>query len=240
MKPDLSCCRSVFDRDPILYLDMTEPVRRGTGDVLYASAKGALVAVRTKGTDGTIYTLFAEDEDTADLLCGLIPPHPAYVTVHESLSFSALRTHFGYTEMNPCWQVAYLEEAPISLPVSKFQIRPLTCEYLPQVLAHYRLTSDDYVAGILADGDLFGAFDGPTLSGFVGLHEEGTIGLLEVLPEYRRQGAATLLQTYLTNRELARGHIPYGQVFDGNEPSLLLQASLGYRCSHSPMYWPEF
>ena len=32
---DLSRCQAVFERDPALYLDMTEPVRRGTGRVLY-------------------------------------------------------------------------------------------------------------------------------------------------------------------------------------------------------------
>ena len=65
------------------------------------------------------------------------------------------------------------------------------------------------------------------------------MGLLEVLPNYRRQGIATLLQSYLTNLELSRGHIPYGQVFDGNEPSLALQRSLGYQRSAGLMYWSE-
>lgn len=59
------------------------------------------------------------------------------------------------------------------------------------------------------------------------------------LPNYRRQGIATLLQSYLTNLELSRGHIPYGQVFDGNEPSLALQRSLGYQRSAGLMYWSE-
>ena len=53
------------------------------------------------------------------------------------------------------------------------------------------------------------------------------MGLLEVLPNY------------LTNLELSRGHIPYGQVFDGNEPSLALQRSLGYQRSAGLMYWSE-
>ena len=48
-----------------------------------------------------------------------------------------------------------------------------------------------------------------------------------------------MLQSYLTNLELSRGHIPYGQVFDGNEPSLALQRSLGYQRSAGLMYWSE-
>ena len=71
----------------------------------------------------------------------------------------------------------------------------------------------------------------------MGRHTEGTIGLLEVLPQYRRQGVATLLQRFMTNLELSRGHIPYGQVFEDNIPSLALQRSLGYRISDGLLYW---
>ena len=105
---------------------------------------------------------------------------------------------------------------------------------------HYHLTGEDYLANLLARGRMTGAFDGERMASFAGLHEEGTLGLLEVFPAYRRRGLATLLQSYMTNRELALGHIPYGQVFDGNEPSLALQRSLGFACSKGQIYWPKF
>ena len=63
------------------------------------------------------------------------------------------------------------------------------------------------------------------------------MGLLEVLPQYRRRKLATLLQAYMIRLELSRGHIPYGQVFDGNEPSLALQRSLGMVQSMGRLYW---
>ena len=112
-------------------------------------------------------------------------------------------------------------------------------DHLPLVEAHYQLTDGGYLSGRIALGALYGAFDGANLAGFIGFHAEGTVGLLEVLPNYRRQGIATLLQSYLPNLELSRGHIPYGQVFDGNEPSLALQRSLGYQRSAGLMYWSE-
>ena len=37
--------------------------------------------------------------------------------------------------------------------------------------------------------------------------------------------------------ELSRGRVPYGQVFDGNEPSLALQRSLGMTSSMGRLYW---
>lgn len=72
---------------------------------------------------------------------------------------------------------------------------------------------------------------------FIGRHAEGSIGLLEVLPQYRRRGLATLLQSYMIGLELSRGRVPYGQVFDGNDASLALQQSLGMSRSMGPLYW---
>lgn len=236
---DLSCCQAVFDRDPVLYMDMTEPVRRGTGQVVCAAPEGALVAVPNGDDGGVIYTLFAQNEAMAELLCRLIPTKPEFVTTHETLSFPAVQRHFGYQSMTPCWQVGYLSQDPLPLPRSPFQVWPLTPAQLPLVEAHYHLASPGYLAQRVSCGAMYGAFDGEELAGFIGLHAEGTVGLLEVLPQYRRRGVATLLQSYLTDLELSRGHIPYGQVFDGNAPSLALQRSLGYQCSAGPMYWSE-
>ena len=234
---DLSCCQAVFDRDPLLYLDLTEPVRRGTGQVLYAAPQGALVAVSNQGDAKVLYTFFAGSEAMADHLCRLIPSGVDFVNVHETCSFPALRRRFGFSVMHPCWQVGYTGQEPLPLPPTPFRIRPLSMAHLPLAEAHYPLAQSEYLAGRIAAGDLYGAFDGGQLAGFIGFHSEGTVGLLEVLPQYRRRGVATLLQTYMTNLELSRGHVPYGQVFEDNQPSLALQQRLGYRRSAGRIYW---
>lgn len=241
MRADLSPCQPVFDRDPALYLDLTEPVRRGTGTVCYAAQDGALVAVELEGGDGlTLYSLWARDEKTARRLCRLIPPHPFSVTPHEASSLPALEETFGYRNFNPCRQAGYFSKEPLPEPESPFVVRPLGPEYLDQVSEHYHLTGADYVLGRLEAGVMIGAFTPEgALAGFMGTHDEGTLGLLEVLPPYRRRGVARLLQSHMTNRALARGEIPYGQIFEGNTPSLALQASLGFRVSRGYLYWPD-
>lgn len=242
MPADLSPCRPVFDQDPALYLDLTEPVRRGTGTVCYAAEDGALVAVELEEGDGlTLYTLWARDGETARRLCRLIPPHPFSVTPHEACSLAALREAFGYRDFNPCRQAGYFSPKPLPEPKSPFVVRPLGPEHLAEVAEHYHLTGADYVAGRLEAGVMIGAFSPEgRLAGFMGTHDEGTLGLLEVLPDYRRQGVARLLQSHMTNRALQRGELPYGQIFEGNTPSLALQRSLGFRCSKGFLYWPDF
>ena len=45
MTTDLSIYQKTLNRDPVLYVDMTEAVRRGIGTVLYASPTAALVGI---------------------------------------------------------------------------------------------------------------------------------------------------------------------------------------------------
>lgn len=240
MPTDLSPCQPIFDRDPVRYLDMTEPVRRGEGKVLAASPAGALVYVPTDHPADAIYALSAAGAKGAERLCSLIPPDAAYVTVHEPWALPAVQARCGYQTMNPVWQVGYLSQTPLPMPDALFQVRPLDLSRLDAVRAHYDKLETDYLVRRLISGQLFGAFLGETLAGFAGFHAEGTIGLLEVFPAYRRRGVGGLLQAYLTNLELERGNTPYGQVFDGNTPSLALQRGLGFQISKEPLYWPDF
>jgi GNAT superfamily N-acetyltransferase len=234
----LTACRALLEQDPARYIDMTQPLVRGTGRILEDAPDGALVQVNTQD-GGTLYTVCAADESAARRLVARIPQAPTYVTCHEEASFPALRAAFGYDKMRPCRQVAYLGEDPLTEPELPFTLRKLTLDFLPQVQAHYDLAGEDYLTGILNRGELLGAFDGENnLAGFIGKHVEGTMGLLEVFPAYRRRGLATLLQTHLANQERERGHIPYAQVFSDNEVSLLLQRSLGFTCSAGYLYWP--
>lgn len=239
MNTDLSICQDALNRDPVLYLDLTEAIRRGDGKVLGATPHGALAAFRSYEKEGQDlgFTMFADDLETAQALLALIPPKPDFITVHETLYRDELEKRFGFSALNPCWQLAWLRPTPLPLPDAAAVIRQLDQSHLPTVLANYSLADREYLSWLIQQGELFGAFDGLTLMAFAGRHAEGSIGLLEVLPQYRRRGLATLLQSYMINLELARGHIPYGQVFDGNEPSLALQRSLGMARSTGQLYW---
>ena len=74
-------------------------------------------------------------------------------------------------------------------------------------------------------------------AGFVGFHEEGSIGMLEVLPAWRRRGLGELLLRAAVNRALERGALPFAQVIEDNAPSLALQQKAGLTLSGTRMFW---
>ena len=64
------------------------------------------------------------------------------------------------------------------------------------------------------------------LAGIIGIHEEGSIGMLYVKLQYRHQKLATALETYASTGHWRTGWIPYGQIIVGNEASMKLQESM--------------
>ena len=88
-----------------------------------------------------------------------------------------------------------------------------------------------------AKGIMLGAFVDGKLAGFMGQHPEGSLGMLFVFPQFRRQGIAEALERNYVNLELAQGHVPYGQIFVGNTASRMLQEKLGMEFSEGNICW---
>ncbi len=239
MKPDLKLCGSYLARDPVLYLDLTDTVRRGEGWVVDACSTGALVAFKNYERQGhpTGFTLCAADLPTARAMLAHLPEDLEFIVAHEEHYLSLIQERFPTADFHPSLQMGYLSHKPLPLPDLGIQIRPLETLHLPSVLEHYPLGGETYLCWLIERRELYGAFKANALLGFMGRHAEGTLGLLEVLPQYRRQGVATLLQSFMTNLELSRGHIPYGQVFLDNGPSLALQQRLGFQPSKGTLFW---
>ena len=63
------------------------------------------------------------------------------------------------------------------------------------------------------------------------------MGILEVIPEYRRRGIATALEGMMINKKLKEGRIPYDHVVLGNDASLGLQKSLGMDKAEGIVTW---
>ena len=84
---------------------------------------------------------------------------------------------------------------------------------------------------------MLGAFVDGTLAGFAGFHSEGSIGLLEVLPAYRRRGLGEALLRGAVRLALERGQYAFGQVLIDNAPSLALQKKVGMTVAREPLYW---
>jgi GNAT superfamily N-acetyltransferase len=147
-----------------------------------------------------------------------------------------IRENMGFKNMLKCRQLVYYGE------INKLPQTPLTTRYAAEedldfILAHYDILSREELTKIITRRKLImGLLNGKPV-GFVGEHLEGSLGILYILPEYRKQGFAAYLEKYLMNEMLKDGYFPFGQVEVGNEKSLNLQKKLGFKECSGFVYW---
>lgn len=215
-------------KDYLLNVDMIECIRRDIGRVLYASDKAVLIAADS----AWVYMLSCDDRE---LGLSLIRKHvDSWVVLHQ-MDMRAPVSKLGFRVGDECWQGAYTKKLPLEETFA--DIRRLDRSYAPLIAQNYELEEEDEIALLMEQGIVYGAFLNGELAGFMGRHREGSLGMLFVFPPFRRQGIAEALERNYVNREIALGHVPYGQIFVGNTPSRQLQEKLGMEFSQGNICW---
>lgn len=217
-------------RDPITNIDMTESLIRDTADVLFA--ENGTVLLRSK--DGRLYKFASDDE--ADGRRALAPYHDITLCVaHGEKAYELLKSECGLITETACRQFAHTAETvpPVD---TRFTYRVLTMDDVDFVREHYK-HDHAYVDRAVKEGRVFGAEYEGKLAGFIGMHSEGSVGMLEVDPAYRRMGLGTALENYMFRMHRERGWTAYGQVYVDNEGSLALQKSMGIEASRELIRW---
>lgn len=132
----------------------------------------------------------------------------------------------------------YLKDEIEVKEVEGFTIRYLTMNDMDYVLEHYDnpCNSYDHIKQRIEMG-MLGLVHEDHLVGFIGEHEEGTMGYLFIQEDYRKRGLAYYLEGALIQELLKKGRLPYCHVLVDNTPSLKLQTKLGLTFAKEPYYW---
>ena len=222
-----------FARDPLLHVDMSEALKLPGSRALYAAADGVIVS----STDMRFVS--TETERTAFRLLPLLEATDiGAIVLHQPFLYDEMTRTRGFHSFMDCYNCAYYgrEKVSYTLPQGT-EIRPLTQAHAEFVAANYSSQADiGYIRERIGIG-LFGAFVSGELAGFAGTHDEGSIGLLQVLPQYQRLGLAYALEAFMINRQLSLGVLPFGQVRVHNDASLGLQKKIGMTLSDKVVHW---
>lgn len=242
----------ILSEDKLLHIDMIEAIRRGEARLLSIQAGGVLLYHASAAT----WMMSAPDPAAAESLLGCIcgnedqafsvqarqvlseAVEPPLFVAHQTHYIARTQTLLGLPRSMPCLQSAYFAGTPLPEPKGPGEIRRLDRSSLADVHRHYsHPVGLDYLRERLEAGVFHGVFVDGRLAGFAGVHAEGSLGMLEVLPEFRRQGVAMQLQAYMTNWHLSLGYTPFAQVKVGNLASLALQRKSGYAISDRTVTW---
>ncbi|BCK01882.1 GNAT family N-acetyltransferase [Anaerocolumna chitinilytica] len=218
-------------KDQLLHIGMIEPINRNTADILYADSDCVLMKELKSNALMISAASFEKGHEVLSKIseCSLIVAHQQFMADYIS-------NKFGLNNKLECFQAAYLSKDKLVIDKS-IEVRQLDINHADSVLKHYDLLSDSEIRALLKDGSIYGGYKDEVLVGFIGTHLEGSIGLLEVFPEYRHLGYGTVLESYMVNKILDMSAIPYAQVEVNNTKSMALQKKLGFNISENSIYW---
>lgn len=224
--------RAYLERDPLGMMDMLGPLNRGILEVVACREDGVLAY----NGPGEVYMLAADSLEAAQALCRDVKEMDLVAT-HSWETVPYLCQRYGLDKWNRCTQAAYLGKEPLPMPEG-IQVRQLGEESFQVILDNYQAFTDpDYIHGRIRDGVMHGAVENGQVMGFIGMHAEGSVGLLQVLPAYQRRGVATALMACMTNWFLERGWTPFSQIFEGNTASTELHKKVGWTLCPQDMFW---
>ena len=212
-----------LEEEYLWHVDILEALRRGRGQVV--CFEGRTVLVRRNETPDS-YLLTSDSPEAGEAAFHGLPA-PRVVVARGPGVAERMGARFGLTLSHYCCNVAYLKKDRFTWDCPGLIIRPYRVAELPEFLEHYDIEDENEARAHIEKGELFAAEYEGQLAGFMGLHADGSMGLLEVFPEYRKLGIGRAIEKFFINFCLDKGWVPYGQVFCDNEASFSLQSHLG-------------
>ncbi|MGI6737932.1 MAG: GNAT family N-acetyltransferase [Christensenellales bacterium] len=222
---------NLIRQKPLERLTYSEQYSKGLTSIIRAADDAALMYAEYMH----LHLLMANNDEAALRLLQGIDNIELIISDLPSLD-SKLKDMYSLKLALPCYTVAYLKKEPI-LVADDVHISPISINQLGIIDKYYTLMTAEGIKNAILSGRLYGGYMNGEWVGFIGLHKEGTMGMLHIFEKYRRRGMGYTLEALLINRLLERGEIPYGHVVNNNQASLMLQKRIGMEKSKSTISW---
>ena len=232
-----SCSPSVpafLDTDPVLYAAMIQLYRRGTARVIEERDDGVFI----QDTHGITYMLAASDADLAEYWLKKYADenYVLMMLIGDGVE-ERVRGMLGLPCKMDTYQAVYLSDTAPEYD-SRLRMVHASPKDVGFIREYYSNLDDDELHRVIKHRQLFLAYDEEdSRVGFIGQHMEGSMGMLEVLPEYQRKGYGTELESFMIAETLRQGLIPYCQFVTDNDVSRALQEKLGLKISDKVISW---
>lgn len=222
-----------LEKNQLLYAGLIQVIRRGTAEILEETEEGIFL----KDTVSGGFMLAVENVETGKEWLEKYSHlnHRLFVAFQKEI-VDILKKEYGLSETMECYQAVYPSNiSPVC--ENELQIRCAEKKDIETIMTYYHKLEEEELEKIIEGGDLFLGFQDEKMVGFVGKHLEGSMGLLEILPDYRRKGYGYIMESFLIDHMLKQNLIPFCQIEVDNEKSMALQRKIGMQISEEKMYW---
>ena len=222
-----------MDINLIENLNFKHVIDRGTGRIIVHTEKELIVF------DERSKTLMIACDDAHEGLEELdkIDMSDIFLVLTSNLKLGNLiYDKYKFTGKMNCYQVAYLQKG-VPLLDGELSFREATLDDFSFIISEYNhISEEDIKKAIERKNIIIGYKDGKAV-GFIGEHQEGSMGMLQVLSDYRRCGYGQELEKEMISRTISKGFIPFAQIVEDNTASICLQKKLGLSKSDNLIMW---
>ncbi|RSU10220.1 hypothetical protein CBF27_10760 [Vagococcus acidifermentans] len=223
-----------LSRDKMSHVDMLQSIASQKSDIILATNYGVLLHDKR----ANLYLLSVDSKSNMNEFLDKFSS-PQLLSVHQDFLADEISKRFGLSISMVCKQAVWgssLDSSHLEYAI----IQPLNIQHLDKVYALYsHKIGKKYLQKRIQSNNLFGYFENDELVAFIGLHEEGSMGMLEVKSEFRNRVIGSKLLLWLVNELIEHKKVPFSQIEIDNQTSYLLHEKLGFEFSDGFVYWLE-
>lgn len=205
--------------------------RIGTFDML-----GGAVLVRGRSDEDWIYISCKSSDDLIQLLEGLDEGDKCFAAIEDWMLPYIIKGREARSRLTSI-KLVYDQNTP--LPPVKANITRLStadARYVFDNSIYKEYISVPYIEERIDQGVALGIRKDGRLIAWAITHDDGAIGFLNVLEDYREKGYGTQITAAIINKLLELGELPFVHIEEENTKSMSLALKLGFRMDRC-MHW---
>jgi len=214
-------------KDRIKNLNMINFIR-GYGIDFY-SESGDSILIKGKSDKQWIYISSKSESEYRELF-GEFEPEDKYIAVAEDWMLPIIKETKKIQWILRCKRYILPKEInpkPVHHIVKK--IKPYEAQYIHSNSLYSKYTSVEYIIDRVKRGIGLGLYDKGGMVAWILTHDDGAIGFLNVLPEFRRHGYGTEITNAIIKEVREHGEIPFVHIEEDNVNSIKLAKKSGFK-----------
>jgi len=197
-------------------------------------------AIMVKGISDREWIYFScKDEIEFEKLIDLLKPEDTNFAILEDWMIPILNRKFNIVvELST---IKYILNPDVIIPKNKITITELSpndASYLYMNFDYSEYTNVAYIKERINKSVSAAVRIQDKLVAWAAIHDDGAIGMLHVLPQFRRQGLAKEVTIYIINKLRGLGKLPFAHIEENNFKSINLVESLGFVKDRS-VHWAK-